>query len=198
MHVPIGHDLDDRPVRVHLAPGAVGLLIGDPRSGRTTLARHLARCWLADLTHTLRLDVDRPDEYADLASLAASRLVASADYPLETEPRAADLGEIGELWLHDHRYGSLDTGQSTDRAGPVLITADAALAMAVTESLGDRVTWGIAIEPLPPTRHRTLRSVDDASSPRLDLPTGASMIRVATFGVADQPPHRWHMVGTAS
>src|SRR5262245_4628052 len=128
MHVPIGHSMNGQRARVPLAPGAVVLLIGYPRTGRTTLARHLARCWLADLSHSLYLEVDRPDEYNDLARLAGSRGQSRARGATTT-----DATSLHELSLRDQRQ--LITGQQHG-GGPTVITTEPALALPLIEALG--------------------------------------------------------------
>jgi hypothetical protein len=193
MHVPIGHTLDGQSVQVHLAQCSVVVLIGDPRSGRTTLARHLARCWLADLAHGLHLDVDRAHEYSDLAGLAAWRGLVGGSEPTHPDTRTQRL-----LTLHDHQLPT----NLPFASGPAVITTGPAVAVSLAESLGRPPSCLVAIGPYRREWSRLRRArftaTDDLQQERIDLPARTLTIRVASFGVADQPPHRWQMTDGAS
>ena len=190
MHVPIGQTLDGRALRICLDENALVVIIGDPRSGRTTIARHLARCWLADLSHRLFLEVDRTDEYADLARLATTARRPAhhgAIRPPDRRPRH-------ELTVHD-RQPIPEGIRVAD--GPAALTTDPAPAQSLVRRLSRPPTHVIAIDStLLDTAHTGRGPTglqDDLMQGRLDLPACTCPLRVNTFGVVDRPPHRWQM-----
>lgn len=66
MEIRLGRTLGDDAVSIELSSTATVLLVGDTDRGKTTLARYLARWWIAAAPRHLHLIADSPDEWADM------------------------------------------------------------------------------------------------------------------------------------
>jgi len=122
MRILVGHTLGDQSLRIELVPGLLLIAFGDLGSGRTTLARHLARCWLADLRNRALLDVDRRHEYANIATRRAAAFVGNPPVPT-SPPARISKGHPECLTLCD-RDDPVDVRSLPIAEGPVIVTAE--------------------------------------------------------------------------
>src|SRR6188472_3161785 len=116
MRILIGHDLDGAVVHVDTADGALVLLVGDPGDGKTTLSRHLARCWCADPQRTARAFVEHPHQYRDLPIEVHALTEATTTSPATTSHQLTIIDgadHLDEATLRHH-------GQTR---GPSIITS---------------------------------------------------------------------------
>jgi hypothetical protein len=202
MRITVGRTLRGQPLRIHLGSRALVIVVGDPGSGRTTLARHLARAWLADLRHTVSLDVDRPLEYLDLAGRSQDTARARTSSPDGTKASPADQDAACLLLLdRDDMRGAESLLDPTP--GPVVLTAGSHLAhdlqQAASYTRADASLLALvpasASAPGSPPRGHPRSARGDALQGRLDIPAAYQPVVLLDPAGADRPCHRWQMVG---
>ena len=191
MKVRIGSAVDGSPVSVDTATASVLVLVGDQARGKTTVARYLARWWIADPVRAARIFAEHPHQYADLQvevrPLADSHSAAVAvDGRVLTIIDGADSVAIEAVCAHAHAPGLTvltsfgEAAQAFDGAGHLCLGL-----------LARQIEQGR--RPASAGRHET-----DAAQGRLDWPSDVVAVVPDARGERDFPVHRWQVVGRAA
>jgi hypothetical protein len=173
MKVRVGVTLDGSPVVIDTAGSSVVVLVGDAGAGKTTIARYIARWWVADPTRTARVLAARPHEYRDLPVE-----VRGLDAAHSTAPTSAARG----LTVVD---------SADDLAHQTLRDLMPAQGLLVVTSAGPAAhVLGRSAQPYLALLHRALPEADRAQG-RLDWPSEAVPVIADERGARDLLPHRW-------
>ena len=93
MKLPIGRALDGASVVVDTAVDATVTVVGDPGTGKTTLARYVLRWWIARGGHRYAVVPSRAHEYADV--------LVAVDYTQPLANRGASSSTCSSLLVID-------------------------------------------------------------------------------------------------
>jgi len=184
MKIRIGRGLDGAPVSFETTGAALLVLVGDRDRGKTTLARYLARWWVADARRTARVFAEEPHQYGDLplevATIAdAEAAVAAVDAHELTILDGAD--KLTAATLHRHAVVPRLTIVTSYGEAARLLDGGAHLCL----GLLPRENPGGHRWPAAAGRQ------DDAAQGRLDWPSAVVALVPDPRGERDLPIHRW-------
>lgn len=191
MRVRIGTALDGSPVSVDTASMSVLVLVGDPARGKTTLARHLVRWWIADPLRTGRVFAEQPHQYADLPLEV---------HHLERAVSAAPAADARQMTVIDGadalRVPSVLA--LTNAPGPTIITSYGTAARGLDDT-GHHPCLGLLTRELlrePTSRWSPVPGdAPGAAQGRLDWPGDVVPVVPDRRGEHDFPRHRWQALG---
>jgi hypothetical protein len=192
MKVRIGSAVDGSPVSVDTATTSVLVLVGDQGRGKTTLARYLARWWVADPLRAARAFAEEPHQYADLPMevrpLADAQTAATAVDERElTIIDGADNLAIATVLAHAHAPGLTILTSFGEAARAFDGTGHPCLGLLARQPEHGR-RW-----PAAAGRHET-----DVAQGRLDWPSDVVAVTPDARGERDFPVHRWQVVARAA
>ena len=192
MKVRIGRTPDGTPVSLDTATTSVLVLVGDPARGKTTLARYVARWWIADPVRAARAFADQPHQYADLAIRAQ---------PLGDVTTAEVAVDVRHLTIIDGADNvAIETVLAhANGSGLTIVTSFGPSARAF-DGTGHPCLGLLAREPRIGRRWQTAgghRETDSVQG-RLDWPIDVVAVVPDPRGERDFPVHRWQVVEMAA
>lgn len=205
MQVRLGTTLDGQVVRLDISAPSLTMLLADAGQGKTTLARHLTRWWLARTRTTVTVHARRPCEWSDFSGLPAVRLLdLEEDMSFSTvEPDNEAAGRTPARPFHLTVIDGVDS-PGLSRLPGLPPPGDLAIVTAASDWLGASVAeaagrpghvyrWGLL--PL-----HVVGGHDSATSPtgtvdplqyRLDWGSQTQPLLPCRLGPRDYPRHRW-------
>ena len=185
MDVRIGFTWDGQAATFDTSIPRTLLLVGDVGRGKTTLARHLTRWWLADTARHAHVYAEAPSEWADLRCSVERPDRLPPQVGRACRPRTCLVVVDDTDQIDDERLDLLPLG-----AGPVILTSHGGPSLDGLTMLGTQLSCVGLVRPdyADPSEAAVL----DGQG-RLDWPIDTVAVIVDQRGPMDFPCHRWQV-----